>query len=712
MTIEYKDSKRIVTSATSATSVQGYSTLSAGTNGWGIGTGSADGTLLSLQVDSGSALIGDPIQNIKVTIYKNLSPDQLVYVRVRNSSDTILAEASKQASTLAGSATEYVFTFNTAVILSALDRVNVEYYGANGTGTVGIEVLNNAGTSTVNCQRDTATAGVYTDIARRPSWQFDSSPSTTISILQDKPTDVQDNSILIEKDTAKRYWASVIGNTGLKAYYKFNASSGNIENKSTSSDSIGSSGDMTITGATYSQTGIIGNALSFDGSNDYGNMATSPLTGIGINGDFTIVMWVKTDNFDGTGAPAILGSYNSTSGSGTHWQFYHSSTEVRFSDGSTTVGWTITNEENNAWHMMVLNRTGSSIKYWFDNSDKGALTAGFALNHPSTYLKLAQRGDETSYSDIEVDEMSMWDRALTDAEMTSLYNAGSGQAVGATWTRQIPFFTSSFWAAGGTASAWTAGNFHDEFSEVSWSTASALSTSVSLTAGAGTRTDGSIFGGDTGGWSSPSAVTQEWNGSSWGAGDVLSTARHGLTGGGSGTSAMLAVAGYNGSNLSSTEEYNGTAWSAGGAISTARRTAAGGGIISNFWIAGGEPSNLSSTEEYNGTSWSAGANLTVGLSGLTSAGAGQTDEGWFTGGYNGSANTDDMHLYNGTAWSAGGLLSNNHKYVYNGGSQSNAIAAMGRDSSWAVTWAELYNGTAWSTTGSVSSGRSTGAGGN
>ena len=281
-----------------------------------------------------------------------------------------------------------------------------------------------------------------------------------------------------------------------------------------------------------------------------------------------------------------------------------------------------------------------------------------------------------------------------------------------TFDTTVPF-VASFWAAGGTPSPWTAVNYHDQFSGSTWSSATPLSTSVSLTAGAGTKSDGSIFGGDTGGWSSPSAITQEWNGSSWSAGGVLSTARHGLTGGGSGTSDMLAVAGYGGGvNLSSTEEYNGTSWSGGGSISTARRTAAGGGIISNFWIAGGEPSNLSSTEEYNGTSWSAGANLTVGLSGLTSAGAGQTDEGWFTGGYNGSANTDDMHLYNGTAWSAGGLLSNNHKYVYNGGSQSNAIAAMGNDSSWAVTWAELYDGVTWSVTGSVSSGRCTGAGGN
>ena len=206
MTISYQSGRRIQGTPDSVTSVQGYSTLSAGGNGWSVATGNADGTLLSLQVVSGSALIGDPIQNIKVTIYKNNSPDQLVYVRVRNSSNVILAEASKQASTLSSSATEYVFTLNTGVILASLDRVNIEYYGAGGTGAVGIEVKNNDGTSTVNCQRDTATVGVYADIARKPSWQFDSSPSTTISIDPVKPVNAQVGSRFEQTDTRKIYY--------------------------------------------------------------------------------------------------------------------------------------------------------------------------------------------------------------------------------------------------------------------------------------------------------------------------------------------------------------------------------------------------------------------------------------------------------------------------------------------------------------------------
>ena len=79
MTIEYKDSKRIITSPSSATSVQGYSQLNAGTNGWNIASGALDGERLSLQIVSGSSIIADPIKEIKMKLSKNSSPTDTFY---------------------------------------------------------------------------------------------------------------------------------------------------------------------------------------------------------------------------------------------------------------------------------------------------------------------------------------------------------------------------------------------------------------------------------------------------------------------------------------------------------------------------------------------------------------------------------------------------------------------------------------------------------
>jgi len=165
------------------TTTQGYSNIGAGTNGWSIGTGALDGTLLSLEVKAGSALINDIIKDVKVTLYKNSSPNELVYVIVRDSGDNILAQANMDASTLTSSSTVYTFTLDSAVQLSSGDRVNVEYYGASSTGTVGLPVLNGVTPSTVNAQRDTATSGVYVDISggRTPNWEFDANPNTSVA---------------------------------------------------------------------------------------------------------------------------------------------------------------------------------------------------------------------------------------------------------------------------------------------------------------------------------------------------------------------------------------------------------------------------------------------------------------------------------------------------------------------------------------------------
>ena len=104
--------------------------------------------------------------------------------------------------------------------------------------------------------------------------------------------------------TTKSVTDSGVSKTGLKAYYTFNESSGNIVNQATSagsSDSLGSNADMTISGATYSQTGKVGNALSFDGSNDYGTLGSS-LSQWNLfhgTGDWSINFWVNYDEFVG-----------------------------------------------------------------------------------------------------------------------------------------------------------------------------------------------------------------------------------------------------------------------------------------------------------------------------------------------------------------------------------------------------------------------------
>ena len=96
-----------------------------------------------------------------------------------------------------------------------------------------------------------------------------------------------------------------IDDDGLVAYWKMNQSSGDITNDSESSDSAGSSVDLSVDGATYEYSGdpVNDSSLSFDGSNDNCVAGTS-VTAFKFmhldNALFTMCFWMKrisgTDN--------------------------------------------------------------------------------------------------------------------------------------------------------------------------------------------------------------------------------------------------------------------------------------------------------------------------------------------------------------------------------------------------------------------------------
>ena len=82
-----------------------------------------------------------------------------------------------------------------------------------------------------------------------------------------------------------------------------------------------------------------------------------------------------------------------------------------------------------------------------------------------------------------------------------------------------------------------------------WSSGGNLATARRYLAGCGTQSAGLSFGGY-----GPSAVTEEYNGTSWSAGGNLATARYYLAGCGT-QSAGLSFGGYDGYRSAVTEEY-------------------------------------------------------------------------------------------------------------------------------------------------------------
>ena len=100
----------------------------------------------------------------------------------------------------------------------------------------------------------------------------------------------------------------------------------------------------------------------------------------------------------------------------------------------------------------------------------------------------------------------------------------------------------------------------------------------------------------------------------------MNTGRQNPEGAGTQTAA-LGFGGYVGGASALTEEYNGTSWSASNNMGTARYSLAGGGTQTAAIAFGGDPGRKADTELYDGTSWTTTTNLTNGRSALGAANA-------------------------------------------------------------------------------------------
>ena len=149
----------------------------------------------------------------------------------------------------------------------------------------------------------------------------------------------------------------------------------------------------------------------------------------------------------------------------------------------------------------------------------------------------------------------------------------------------------------------------EEYNGSSWYVSGSLNTAVLWQAGAGTQTAGLSFGG-----TGPTAETEEYDGSAWataGVGD-LNTARHGLAGTGS-QGAALCFGGYDGAATAECEEYNGSSWAVAGVgdLNTARHELAASGNQHSALSFGGYCLKTT-TEEYDGATWSTGPPISFG----------------------------------------------------------------------------------------------------
>jgi hypothetical protein len=185
--------------------------------------------------------------------------------------------------------------------------------------------------------------------------------------------------------------------------WKFDEGSGLM-----ASDSIGNGN----TGMMYNwpswTTGRFGNAVSFDGANDYIHRSSLSTT---VSGDVSISLWLNYTDAN-TGKRALnLGGF-----------------QVRFSGGC--VGWDnsggpssetySTNAYNNGqWHHVVFTRSGTTYKMYIDGAaDKTG--SGTVVSY--TWLYAGSTDGTTNYYVGQMDDVRIYNYALSAAQVASVYN--------------------------------------------------------------------------------------------------------------------------------------------------------------------------------------------------------------------------------------------------------------------------------------------------
>ena len=206
-------------------------------------------------------------------------------------------------------------------------------------------------------------------------------------------------------------------------YWKLNASSG-----TTAVDSSGNGYTATLYNAPAWVVGISGNALSFNGKNQYGSV---PSTSVLNAYPLSVAVWVKTAST--SGAHGIVNKYKASSFNGYQifvnngdlcaWYFKDSADYVWDGSGCTL---SAPGVADNKWHHVVFTVDAMGGKLYVDGVQKASQAwtgvAG-ATTSPATFNFARYQGATAPYFAGSLDDVRLYNGALSTSQVATLYNS-------------------------------------------------------------------------------------------------------------------------------------------------------------------------------------------------------------------------------------------------------------------------------------------------
>ncbi|MEU2026386.1 LamG-like jellyroll fold domain-containing protein [Streptomyces sp. NPDC016469] len=193
------------------------------------------------------------------------------------------------------------------------------------------------------------------------------------------------------------------------------------ENKGTkAADSGPNHKDLTLSEGTSWTTGVHGSALKFDGDGQYAE-TEGPV--VDTTGDYTVSAWASLDALPGNYATVV-----SQDGRRQENPFYlqYGQGAFAFSTPGAHRARAELTPELGHWYHLVGVRSGDQIKLYVDGKLASTAAAGSA-DVSSGALSVGRAkwsGNNTDFWNGSVDQVQVYDKALTDQEVTALYDGG------------------------------------------------------------------------------------------------------------------------------------------------------------------------------------------------------------------------------------------------------------------------------------------------
>ena len=179
--------------------------------------------------------------------------------------------------------------------------------------------------------------------------------------------------------------------------------------------------NLTISESTSYLVGVIGDAQKLGGSAGVKIQSNNATIGNFGTGNFTLSFWI---NLTDTGTDQYPITKGEDSGGG--WAIRVVSNTLKFKwngDGGDRLTGTFTLGN---WQHIVIRRIGGEMKMFINAAGGTPYTSSVDLTRSTPLTFGYSYNDPTKIPNVVIDEVSVWNRGLSDAEITALYNGGSG----------------------------------------------------------------------------------------------------------------------------------------------------------------------------------------------------------------------------------------------------------------------------------------------